>query len=90
MSKKVCICLVLINCVNELQNIALLYCIIVSVFRRTYALILILSSFELYKLNSVGRNVEETLRLIKAFQYSDAHVGEACPASWQVRTYVCK
>lgn len=32
---------------------------------------------------SVGRNVEETLRLVKAFQYSDAHVGEACPASWQ-------
>jgi len=31
----------------------------------------------------VGRNVEETLRLVKAFQYSDAHVGEACPASWQ-------
>ena len=33
--------------------------------------------------SSVGRNVEETLRLVKAFQYSDAHVGEACPASWQ-------
>jgi len=33
--------------------------------------------------DSVGRNVEETLRLVKAFQYSDAHVGEACPASWQ-------
>ena len=30
----------------------------------------------------VGRNVEETLRLVKAFQYTDEH-GEVCPASWQ-------
>jgi alkyl hydroperoxide reductase subunit AhpC len=29
----------------------------------------------------VGRNVEETLRLVKAFQFSDEH-GEVCPASW--------
>merc|ERR1719242_1537482 len=29
----------------------------------------------------VGRNVEETLRLVKAFQYSDEH-GEVCPAQW--------
>ena len=29
----------------------------------------------------VGRNVEETLRLVKAFQYTDEH-GEVCPASW--------
>ena len=29
----------------------------------------------------VGRNVEETLRLVKAFQYSDKY-GEVCPASW--------
>ena len=29
----------------------------------------------------VGRNVDETLRLISAFQYSDKH-GEVCPASW--------
>jgi peroxiredoxin (alkyl hydroperoxide reductase subunit C) len=33
--------------------------------------------------DSVGRNVEETLRLLKAFQYADSHAGEACPASWQ-------
>ena len=33
--------------------------------------------------DSVGRNVEETLRLLKAFQYADSHVGEACPASWE-------
>jgi len=27
----------------------------------------------------VGRSVEETLRLLKAFQYADSHTGEACP-----------
>ena len=32
--------------------------------------------------DQVGRSVEETLRLVKAFQYADSHVGEACPASW--------
>ena len=30
----------------------------------------------------VGRNVEETLRLLQAFQYSDEH-GEVCPATWK-------
>ena len=29
----------------------------------------------------VGRNVEETLRLVQAFQYTDKY-GEVCPASW--------
>lgn len=29
----------------------------------------------------VGRSVDETLRLIKAFQFSDKH-GEVCPANW--------
>lgn len=29
----------------------------------------------------VGRNVEETLRLLTALQYSDKH-GEVCPAKW--------
>ena len=29
----------------------------------------------------VGRNVDETLRLVRAFQYTDEH-GEVCPASW--------
>jgi len=33
--------------------------------------------------DSVGRNVEETIRLLQGFQYADAHIGEACPASWQ-------
>ena len=33
--------------------------------------------------DSVGRNVDETIRLLQGFQYADAHVGEACPASWQ-------
>ncbi|CAE7749358.1 PRDX3 [Symbiodinium microadriaticum] len=32
--------------------------------------------------DAVGRSVEETLRLLKAFQHADAHQGEACPASW--------
>ncbi|KAL6432081.1 hypothetical protein ACFW04_006657 [Cataglyphis niger] len=30
----------------------------------------------------VGRSVEETLRLIKAFQFVEKH-GEVCPADWQ-------
>ena len=30
----------------------------------------------------VGRSVEETLRLIQAFQYTDKH-GEVCPAGWK-------
>ena len=30
----------------------------------------------------VGRSVTETLRLIKAFQFSDKH-GEVCPANWE-------
>lgn len=30
----------------------------------------------------VGRSVDETLRLIKAFQFTDKH-GEVCPANWQ-------
>lgn len=30
----------------------------------------------------VGRSVEETLRLIQAFQYTDVH-GEVCPANWK-------
>ena len=30
----------------------------------------------------VGRNVDEVLRVIKAFQFVDEH-GEVCPANWQ-------
>ena len=30
----------------------------------------------------VGRNVEEVLRLVKAFQYTDEH-GEVCPSGWR-------
>ncbi|XP_074640444.1 peroxiredoxin-2-like [Tubulanus polymorphus] len=30
----------------------------------------------------VGRNVQEVLRLVKAFQFHDEH-GEVCPANWQ-------
>ena len=30
----------------------------------------------------VGRSVEETIRLVKAFQFTDKY-GEVCPANWQ-------
>jgi len=30
----------------------------------------------------VGRNVNEVLRLVKAFQFTDEH-GEVCPANWE-------
>jgi peroxiredoxin (alkyl hydroperoxide reductase subunit C) len=30
----------------------------------------------------VGRNVDEALRLINAFKYTDVH-GEVCPANWK-------
>jgi alkyl hydroperoxide reductase subunit AhpC len=30
----------------------------------------------------VGRSVEETLRLVQAFQFTDEH-GEVCPANWR-------
>lgn len=40
----------------------------------------------------VGRSVDETLRLVQAFQYTDRH-GEVCPAGWKpgadtVRIYI--
>ncbi len=31
---------------------------------------------------SVGRSVDETLRVLKAFQYVTSHAGEVCPANW--------
>ena len=33
--------------------------------------------------DQAGRNVDETLRLLRAFQYADTHAGEVCPASWK-------
>lgn len=30
----------------------------------------------------VGRSVDETLRLVQAFQYTDTH-GEVCPVNWK-------
>ena len=30
-----------------------------------------------------GRSTAEVLRLVKAFQWADAHDGEVCPANWQ-------
>ncbi len=30
----------------------------------------------------VGRDVDETLRLVQAFQFTDEH-GEVCPAGWR-------
>jgi len=34
----------------------------------------------------VGRSVEETLRLVNAFQFTDKH-GEVCPANWLSFSY---
>lgn len=31
---------------------------------------------------SVGRSVDETLRVLEAFQYASSHPGEVCPANW--------
>ncbi|CAI5734844.1 unnamed protein product [Hyaloperonospora brassicae] len=33
--------------------------------------------------DAVGRSVDETLRLLKAFQYSASHPDEVCPANWK-------
>ncbi len=33
-------------------------------------------------LNNVGRNMEELVRKVKAFQYVAAHGDEVCPANW--------
>jgi len=32
--------------------------------------------------NSVGRNVDEVLRIVEAYQYADEH-GEVCPVGWK-------
>jgi len=32
--------------------------------------------------NSVGRNVDEALRLVQGYIYSDAHPGDVCPVNW--------
>lgn len=37
----------------------------------------------------VGRSVDETLRLIKAFQFVEKH-GEVCPANWQPKSKTIK
>ena len=31
----------------------------------------------------VGRSVDETLRVLQAFQYVQSHPDEVCPANWQ-------
>jgi len=31
---------------------------------------------------AVGRSVDEVIRLVKAFKFTDTH-GEVCPANWQ-------
>ena len=31
----------------------------------------------------IGRNVDETLRILKAIQYTNEHPDEVCPANWQ-------
>lgn len=32
--------------------------------------------------DQVGRSVDETIRMLKGYQWADTHQGEACPASW--------
>ena len=39
--------------------------------------------------NSVGRSVDETLRVLQAFQYVSEH-GEVCPADWKPGTKAMK
>ena len=38
--------------------------------------------------DAVGRSVEETLRILKAFQWADSHVGE-CSVRLSVGYFVC-
>ncbi len=33
--------------------------------------------------DSVGRNVDEVIRLITAFQYVESHPDQVCPANWK-------
>lgn len=33
---------------------------------------------------SVGRNPDETLRILKGFNYTDSHQDEVCPAKWEM------
>ena len=35
--------------------------------------------------DAVGRSVDETLRILKAFQFADSHPHQVCPANWKVR-----
>ncbi|KAL7051205.1 hypothetical protein ACKWTF_004379 [Chironomus riparius] len=45
------------------------------------------SNLRQYTMNDlpVGRNVDEVLRLVQAFQFTDEH-GEVCPANWNPKT----
>jgi len=31
----------------------------------------------------VGRSIDEVLRVVEGFQYSETHAGEGCPANWR-------
>ena len=44
-------------------------------------ILIIVTNFVYFHLK-VGRSVDETLRLVQAFQYTDKH-GEVCPAGWK-------
>ena len=37
---------------------------------------------ETYLFNEIARDVKETVRKLKAAQYTAAHPGEVCPAKW--------
>ena len=32
----------------------------------------------------VGRNIDETLRVLQAYQYVESHPDEVCPANWKL------
>jgi hypothetical protein len=55
---------------------------LVSILNQLCFLMFLLFIQVLVNDDSVGRSVDETLRLISAFRHADSH-GVVCPANWQ-------
>lgn len=71
---------------RELHNCCLERCFIIYLLLLSFRGLFIIDPNGVVKHMSVndlpvGRCVEETLRLVKAFQFVETH-GEVCPASW--------
>lgn len=49
----------------------------------------IIKAYEIHD-NSIGRNIEETLRVLKAAKFVSEHKGMVCPASWKPGKKVLK